>query len=234
MSSPQKTPELLAPTSYLDFEQPAVRDFARDTIGDGGTPMQHAIRLFYAVRDEVAYDPLRVVFSPEGLRASAALTAKSGYCVSKAVLLAAVARAVGIPARLGFADVRNHMTSPRLHALMKTNLFVWHGYAELYLEERWFKLTPAFDRALCERMRVLPLEFDGTADAVSQPYSIDGERCLEAVRLHGSFTDVPFDSILAGFHAAYPHLMQLMQATATRTLGGSFRAEANAGGKHDE
>jgi hypothetical protein len=47
--------------------------------------------------------------------------------VPKAAVLAAVARAAGIPARLGYADVRNHMSTERLRQTMKTDVFVWHG-----------------------------------------------------------------------------------------------------------
>lgn len=220
--------QYLSPTSYLDFDDPAVAAFARDTVGDAATPVQRAVRLFYAVRDGIAYEPYRVALTPQGMRASTALAEKSGYCVSKAVLLAAAGRAVGIPARLGFADVRNHMTSRRLRALMKTDVFVWHGYTEFHLDGRWLKLTPAFDAPLCQRMGLLPLEFDGSADAVSQPFSTRGERCLESLRTHGSFADLPLEQILEGFRAAYPHFAKLMDANAAVTLAGSFRAEVES------
>jgi transglutaminase-like putative cysteine protease len=221
--------EYLAPTSFLDFDEPTVAQFARDTVGEGGDAVQHAVRLFYAVRDSIPYNPYRLILTPEGMRASAVLKTRSGYCVAKAVLLAAAGRAVGIPTRLGFADVRNHMTSARLQALMKTDVFVWHGYAEFHLDGRWLKLTPAFDAALCERLHLAPLEFDGTADAVSQAFSTRGERYLESLRTHGSFADLPLEQIIEGFRAAYPDMARLLGGKTEVTLDGSFLAEARRG-----
>ena len=52
-------------------------------------------------------------------------------------VLAAAARVLGVPARLGFADVRNHLTSPRLREMMNTDVFAYHGYTELLIDGRW-------------------------------------------------------------------------------------------------
>ena len=99
------------------------------------------------------------------MRASAVLATGYGWCVTKAALLAAAARAAGIPARLGFADVRNHLSTERMRATMATDVFVWHGYTELWLQGAWRKATPAFNVELCERFGLLPLEFDGRNDS---------------------------------------------------------------------
>lgn len=78
---------------------------------------------------------------------------------------AACGIAAGIPARLGFADVKNHLATPRLTDLNGGDVFHWHAYTDLHLEGRWVKATPAFDLALCERFGVLPLEFDASGSA---------------------------------------------------------------------
>jgi transglutaminase-like putative cysteine protease len=198
--------DYLQPTYFLDSDSEVVRRFAAEAIRDAKEPRQRAARLFHAVRDEIRYDPYTVSGDPERYRASATARATSAFCIPKAVLLAAAARAVGIPARLGFADVRNHFSSTRLHALLGTDLFVFHGYAELLLDGRWLKATPAFNRQLCEHFGVAPLEFDGTADALFQPFDSQGRRHMEYVRDRGTTSDLPLDEILRAFRETYSGL----------------------------
>ncbi len=151
-------PATLTPTGYLDFDQPVVRDYAEDACRGAGTPAERAVRLFCAVRDDIRYDPYRMSRDPAHLKASRVLADRVGYCVPKAILLAACARAVGIPARLGFADVVSHLTTPKMGEQMGSDRFVCHGYTELFLGARWIKATPTFNRSLCERFGVKTLE----------------------------------------------------------------------------
>lgn len=196
--------EDLQPTAFLDCDAGAVRDFAeRVTAGAEGERAVAAL-LFAAVRDDVRYDPYRMPTDPADYRASAVLGAGSGYCVQKAVALTAAARAAGIPSRLGFADVRNHLQSERLRELMGTDLFVWHGYSTLFVGGRWLKASPAFNAELCVRFGVSPLEFDGTGDALLHAFAADGSRYMEYVREHGVYTDLPLERILAAYREAYP------------------------------
>lgn len=210
------------PTEFVDSDAEAVVAFARRVVGEEADPVAKAVRLYYAVRDEVVYTPYCDFTSPDTYRASGTLARGSGFCVGKAALLAAAARAAGIPARVGFADVRNHLATPRLRALMGTDVFYYHGFAELYLEGRWVKATPAFDRGLCDRFGVQPLEFDGRADSLFHPYDRSGRRHMEYVRDRGAHADVPATDIRETFERAYPNLArQAAPAPATR-----FRAEA--------
>jgi transglutaminase-like putative cysteine protease len=128
----------------------------------------------------------------------------TGWCVTKGALLAAVARAAGIPARLGFADVRNHLSTERLRQKMQTDLFIWHGYVEMWLEGAWRKCTPAFNLSLCERFGLLPLDWDGRSDSLYHPYDRAGNRHMEYVHLRGTFDDLPLAQIVADFEATYP------------------------------
>src|SRR6185312_11076542 len=146
-----------------------------------------------------------------------------GFCVGKAALLAAAARALGVPARVGFADVKNHLTSKRLYETMKSDIFIWHSYAELNLAGKWVKATPAFDRALCERLSLAPLEFDGVTDSLFHPFDKTGQRHMEYLRDRGPYPDVPFETIIADFRATYPHMMH------GAGLAGEFRNEVVAG-----
>jgi len=176
-------------------------------IGRQTGEVDKAVALYYAVRDGVRYDPYRIDLRPGAMCASAVLRRGSGFCVTKAVVLAAAARTHGIPSRLGFADVRNHLTTERMRRAMRTDLFVFHGYTELHLDGRWVKATPAFNISLCERFDVAPLEFDGRRDSVFQQYDRKGQRHMEYVRYRGHFPDLPLDEMLAAFEEHYPWLM---------------------------
>jgi transglutaminase-like putative cysteine protease len=213
---------LLAPGRFVDSDAPAVATFAREQVADGGSELDHALRLYRAVRDGITYDPYVDMSDPANFRASGVLAAGRGFCVGKAALLAACCRAIGIPARVGYADVRNHLTSPRMYEYIKSDVFVWHSYADIHIGGRWVKATPAFDLALCRRVGVNPLEFDGQSDSLFQPFDSAGRRHMEYLLDRGTFADVPFEAIQADFRAAYPSLMK------AHGLGGDFHAEAVA------
>jgi transglutaminase-like putative cysteine protease len=193
----------LAPTPLIDSDHAAVRDFAH-AHATGGDARERATALYLAVRDGFRYDPYRADLSPVGMRASTVISNGYGWCVPKAGLLAAACRAVGIPARLGFADVRNHLSTERLRQQMQTDLFIWHGYTEIHIDGRWLKATPAFNLALCEKFGLLPLEFDGTADSIYHPYDRAGNRHMEYVHQRGSFDELPLAQITADFARLYP------------------------------
>lgn len=211
----------LAPTWFIDSDADPVGDFARTTVGATTDPLERAVALFHAVRDGIRYDPYVISYEREAFRASSVVGAPSNWCVPKSVLLAAAARHVGIPARLGFADVRNHLTSEKLSATMGTDLFAWHGYAELLLPDprgavgdlRWFKLSTAFNIELCDRFGVRVLEFDGTDDALMHPFDQGGNRHMEYVRQRGSFDDLPLDRIVSDFAEIYGERFGRAEAT---------------------
>jgi transglutaminase-like putative cysteine protease len=214
--------EYLRPTGFIDSEDPDVMAFARRVVGPRANVVPKAIALFYAVRDEFRYDPYRIDLTPAALRASAVLQRGFGFCIPKAILLAAAGRAQGIPTRLGFADVKNHISSERLRRAMKTDLFVFHGYTEFLLEGKWVKATPAFNASLCERFNVAPLEFDGRHDALLQQSDREGNAYMEYVRDRGQFADLPYDEMLATFEEHYPNLVR----NGRYNLAGSFEDEA--------
>jgi len=197
-------PNWLAPSWYLDADSPEVAAFASEAVGDATDPTDRAIKLFYAVRDGWRYDPYGMNPRPEAFRASHVTDLDTAWCVTKSVLLTAAARNQGIPARLGFADVRNHLSSDKLLERLGTDLFIWHGYSELLLDGRWFKLSTAFNIELCERFGVKTLDFDGTDDALMHPFDIAGNRHMEYVNQRGSFDDLPYEQIVADFAALYP------------------------------
>jgi transglutaminase-like putative cysteine protease len=203
---------------YVDSAHPAVLAFSKK-YSSGTSERERAISLYYAVRDEIRYNPFLDFSDPEVFRASAVLDAGEGFCVGKASLLAACARAAGIEARLGFADVKNHLTTPRLAETMGSDLFIYHGYTDLRIDGRWVKATPAFNLALCTRFRVKPLEFDGRADSIFHPFDEDERRHMEYLRDRGVHADVPVDEIQREFRAAYPKFYSLGADAAKENFG---------------
>jgi transglutaminase-like putative cysteine protease len=193
----------LAPTALIDSDHPAVVAFARRH-ATGGDDLARAVALYYAVRDGFRYDPYQIDLSPDGMRASAVLSVGVGWCVTKAALLAASCRAVGIPARVGYADVRNHLSTEKMRQTMQTDLFIWHGYTDIWLGGGWRKATPAFNIELCDRFGLLPLEFNGHDDSIYHPFDRAGHRHMEYVHQHGSFDDMPLARIVADFARVYP------------------------------
>ncbi len=211
----------LRPSHCIDSEAPAVRAFTARVTEGAATARERAVRLFYAVRDEIRYDPYGTVLTEEGLRATSVLERGRGFCVAKAVVLAAGARAAGIPARLGFADVRNHLTTERLRAQMGTDIFAFHGFTELFLDGRWVKATPTFNQSLCDRFGVKALEWDGASDSLLHPFDVAGQRHMEYVRDRGSYVDVPLDEMRAVFLEHYGGMV------ASESVQGDFEREAD-------
>lgn len=204
---------LTASTWFIDSDSAEVGAFVVAALADAEISLQPdtetatAVALFRAVRDGFRYDPYDISRDPDDYRASTIAQSSSNWCVPKAVLLTAAARHVGIPARLGFADVRNHLTSDKLEARMGTDVFLWHGYTELLLGDQWYKASSAFNYELCERFGVKVLDFDGTADALMHPYDESGRRHMEYVGQRGSFDDLPLDEMLTDFDELYPDLI---------------------------
>jgi transglutaminase-like putative cysteine protease len=207
--------EYLASARYIDSGHPAVVAFTAKH-AKGGTPLERAVSLYYAVRDQIRYNPFLDFSKDSAFQGSQCITAGEGFCIGKAALLAACARADGIPARVGFADVKNHLTTPALRERMGSDLFVYHGYTELHLEGRWVKATPAFNVELCRRFKVKPLEFNGREDSIFHPYDEDDRRHMEYLRDRGSHADVPVEEIMRAFREAYPVLYRMAGAAPNR------------------
>jgi transglutaminase-like putative cysteine protease len=195
----------LAATPTIDCNHPRLQAHARAVAGaDGGRdPVEAAIRLYYDVRDGIWYDPYLPFYKSQHYRASHVLEFGRAFCIGKAGLLCALGRAVGIPSRLGFADVRNHLTTRQLMEFLGSDIFVFHGYTELFLDGKWVKATPAFNAELCRRHRVSPLEFNGREDSIFQPYNQDQRLFMEYLTDHGSYADIPVERIVAAMRETY-------------------------------
>jgi len=196
----------LSPAEYVDSDHPAIRRQAEVLTSGIATAAERAKVLYEAVRDGIRYDPYVDYTDRESFRASSVLAAGQGYCVGKAALYAGLCRAAGIPARLGLSDVRNHLATPRLLQAVGTDIFSYHGYVEVYLCGRWLKATPTFNASLCSKLGVEPLAFDGTSDALFQPFDGEGRAFMDYVVNHGTFFDVPAKFLMAEMARLYPAL----------------------------
>jgi transglutaminase-like putative cysteine protease len=193
----------LQATDIIDSDHPDIQTFAaKETLGAKGA-VDRAVRLYYAVRDGIRYDPYYPFYKPEHYRASSVLKARRGFCIPKLSLLCASARACGIPARAGFATVRNHLATRQLLEFLGSDIFTFHGYMEFFLDGKWVKATPAFNRELCERHGVAPLEFNGREDSMFQPYNEHREKFMEYLEFHGTFADIPVNEIVDAFEKTY-------------------------------
>lgn len=198
---------------FVDSDHPAVREWAATVTAGCETDRDRAVALFLAVRDGWRYDPYDISRDPADYTASAILDADVGWCVSKSVLLCAGLRAVGLPARLGYADVVNHLQSEKLRDTMGSDLFAWHGYVDVHLDGHWFKVSSAFNIELCERFGTKVLDFDGTADALMHPFDEAGNRHMEYVNQRGSYTDLPLEEIFRTFDEIYDNDLWSLDAT---------------------
>jgi transglutaminase-like putative cysteine protease len=194
----------LLPTPIIDSDHKAVAAYAHKAVkNDGQDPVSKAVKLYYAVRDGIWYDPYLPFYRPEHYRASNVLKKGRAFCVGKATLLCAMGRACGIPSRLGFADVRNHLATKQLVEFLGSDLFVYHGYTEFFLNGKWCKATPAFNRLLCDRHKVIPLEFDGHQDSIFHSFNSENKPFMEYIADHGAYADVPVDEIVAAWGEEY-------------------------------
>ena len=193
----------LTPTEVIDSDHPSVIEYARRSSGSGIDDLSKACSLFAAVRDEVIYDPVTHFYRQSHYQASNVLDRKSGYCVSKACLLCALGRAMGIPTRLGFADIRNHGASRQIIDMMGTNVFTFHGFVEFFLNDRWVKATPAFDRSVYKKHHIPLVTFNGREDAVFPSHDLNGNLYVEYIAYHGVFADLPLADLMLAFRKTY-------------------------------
>jgi len=197
-------PIYLKSTAIIDSDTPSIVAFAEKHAEKAGSgPVKQAMEIYLAVRDRIWYDPYTPFYLPEHYRASNVLKKSRGYCVCKAALLCAAGRALGIPARVGFATVKNHLATRELIAYLGSDLFVYHGYTEFFLEGKWVKATPAFNIELCRKHKVEPLVFDGREDSVFHAYNRENAQFMEYIEDHGVYADIPIDTILSAWEDAY-------------------------------
>ncbi|HMN89583.1 MAG TPA: transglutaminase family protein [Saprospiraceae bacterium] len=194
----------LTATKFINSDHPKIRAFAEKITNGSRAPIQKAVRIYYAVRDGWKYNPYNISLQDDALLASNILQKEDGHCIDKAVLMIALLRAAGVPARLCLAKVCNHIAAERMTEAFGTDELTPHGYVEVWLNERWVKATPAFNKELCEKLGVAPLDFDGQHDSVFQEFDRAGGQFMAYLEEYGCFDDVPLDFIYDNMKAHYP------------------------------
>ena len=213
-------------TYFINFDQPEVASYALELSNGITDPVEQAIILFRHVRDDFRYDPYRVPIKPKNFRASVVIEQGYGFCITKATLLAAVVRSVGIPARLGFANVRNHLNTEKLRDLMGSDIFYWHGYTEFYLNGQWVKATPAFNKTLCERFGFQLPDFDGKTDSQFHSLDSEGNLHMEYLKDHGTFADLPYVRIMSTWAKHYSGILAGHLAAASGGVLDKFEKDS--------
>jgi len=186
----------LRPTPAIDCDHESIKEKAHQLTNGKDGVVDKAKNLFYFVRDEIRYNIYLLKDDFRQYQSSATLARGEGFCIQKAIVLAALARSVGIPARLRFAVIRNPLASDKIKKILGGDLFVSHGYNELYIEGKWVKAAPTFDREMCQENRLIPVEFDGINHALLPSHNRDGEPHIEYVRDRGHYDDLPLDEVI--------------------------------------
>ena len=189
---------------FIDSDSEIVQQVANSIVKEAINLKEMAIKLFYWTRDEIKYDAYSLSSSRRQYKASKIIQAGKGWCVQKAVLLTALARAVDLPARLHFADIRNYQTPEKLKEIIGTDIFLYHGYTELFLQEKWVKVTPTFNKELCDKFGYRTVEFDGIHDATLPDTTLNGEKYVEYLNDRGTSHELPFKDINRAFYEYYP------------------------------
>lgn len=196
----------LCSTSILESSHKSIQDFIK-TIDLSLSNKKKAIMVYNKVRDYFIYDPYHLDLRPNSLKSSHILTKKRAWCVEKSIVMATALRALGIPSRLGYGIVINHIGVDKLTTILRRKEIVFHGYVSVYLNEKWIKATPAFDPGVCRISGVAALEWDGETDALLQAYQGDKE-FMEYTHFYGEFDDVPVELMNAEMKKYYPHLFE--------------------------
>jgi transglutaminase-like putative cysteine protease len=206
--------QYLNATEFINSNDAKVKEYAHAIVPESASVKEKVIALYKAVRDDVFYNPYNLILDPHKISASLTLDRKSGYCVEKSLLLAAVGRVHGIPSRLGFSIVKNHISTDKFVERLKSDKFVFHGYNEFWVDGKWVKCTPAFNAALCEKFGVKPLNFDGEHDSIFQEFTTGGQKYMEYLHEYGQFADFPYDLFVSELKMHYPHLFEKKQPLA--------------------
>lgn len=215
----------LVSTEFLDYDHERVVNFVTTHVDKTLSIQEQVISLYLAVRDKIRYNPYVADLSPPALKASSVVSHGEGFCVNKAVLLSAGARYLGIPSRLGFADVQNHLSTERILNVLKSDIFAFHGFSDIYMNEKWVKATPAFSKVICRAFGVAPLEFDCEHDSVFQEYTGKGQKFMQYLHYYGVFDDLPYEMMAESYKKHYPHLNN---GNSITFMEGDFESEARS------
>jgi transglutaminase-like putative cysteine protease len=197
-------------TFHFDLSNEKIQSAVAFLKSEGSlTEQEFSIKAYLYVRDTWSYYPYRFSLINEDWKASKLITHKRGHCIDKVVILIAILRAVNIPARLGLAKVKNHIAVDQIVERFGSDVLVPHGYIEIYLDSKWIKATPAFNKELCELLNVDVLDFDGETDSVFQEFDQTGNQVfMEYLEDYGTFNEVPLPLMFELMREHYPRIKE--------------------------
>ncbi len=201
--------QYLQPTEFFDFQAPIVQDFVAEQV-TADDVVQQAIQLYIAVRDKWLYTSSIIHLTRDEWKVSNIMPRKQGHCLDKSSILIACLRSIGIPARLHLAKVRNHIAAEKLIKTMGTDELTPHGMVDIYLNNQWLKVSPAFNKTLCDKLNVEVLGFDGYRDSIFQEFDREGGLFMEYLEDYGHFDDLPLSFIYKNMTDHYEGLFEII------------------------
>ncbi len=141
-SKVQASPDDLEPTPQIDSDDPAIQKLAKDVAGEVPGTYAAAVKL-----SEHVFRRLEKAYGASQDRASDVLRAGKGDCTEHSVLLLALARALGIPARgvHGLVYARYDDGVPALY---------WHAWVEVKSAGEWIPIDPTFGEPVADATHV--------------------------------------------------------------------------------
>jgi transglutaminase-like putative cysteine protease len=194
--------EFLSAARFVESEHPAIVARVRELDLLRLPLRERAARLFDHVRNDVRYE-FMAKFTPDDYLASRILEANQGFCVQKAVLLAALGRAAEIPTAIVLCDMRDHALPEKVIRAIGTNVMYHHGLNAFHIDGAWLTVDASLDPKFLDKKRYPHTAFHGTADALLAATTTDGARAAEYVTFHGRYADLPFEQTTAAFTAGY-------------------------------
>jgi transglutaminase-like putative cysteine protease len=183
--------DALGSTDVIEPEHPLVAETAERVAGSASEPAEAARRLFGWVRDEVGYDMAPELGGRADWRAGATLERGFGFCQQKAVALASLLRARGIPAGVCFQDVLDHKIPERYAAFIGSQRLTFHGLTALYADGAWWRVDATLPRSLCERKDYRLVEYEARRDYVLPATDLAGRPHFTLIQDFGISADLP-------------------------------------------
>jgi len=198
--------DYLKPTYYFDYHSTEIQNIISEYQKTSITNKEKTIQLYLKIRDSWRYDPYNLSLSKENFKASSIAKKSKGHCIEKSIILIACLRALHIPARLHLGKVKNHIGVDRLTEKFGTNELTPHGMVQVFLNNKWLKISPAFNKSMCKMFNVPPIEFDGENSSFLQKFDSKGNLFMEYLDDYGTFEDVPLAFMINNVKEHYPHI----------------------------
>ncbi|MFW9802414.1 MAG: transglutaminase family protein [Candidatus Thorarchaeota archaeon] len=178
-------------TELCDWDNPEVMRASEDITKGTASPEEAALKIFYFVRDEIAFS-----ISDSRTRASQTLKRRAGECGTKTNLHIALLRASGIPARFHVSRCRSEALEGVIPNWLLTRMpqVASHFWPEVYVLGRWVACEGLFDKRLyqallsrgnIDRQQIPTIEWDGNTDLILLKHWI-----VEDLGILNSFDDV--------------------------------------------